>query len=551
MAEPLSLAASIAALGGLLVTVARFAHEMSGYYEDLLRYYMTLEIIQRTTSMILYISAKSESARSIEFTIKGRKESIIHFCARSVESLASDVRRLTATLKTAYDKRSREAGATRSHMRRLTGALTRTPSKFQFALNHRHIKDLIQGAKLIESSLYFAQSTLLLSWNEARTIETQELLSSLQNSFREFTERRNPAVIYINEQSESQLEQSAGGAESNRLQIQRGTYSLLRTHSLLRTISPQSTQRAESMLEEHVSETLASIRYDGRLQESQHIGRFLGSTHRILTEVEGADKLSSYTPCPSRDNVMRDESELGLDPNAEVFIDGSVQLADCVSLENSDCLEFCTRTMIVHNTEPTVLVLKERCNSTPCSHISVCVHGSLSSELQTPCYYQVILQEQRNPEYPLDTRSSDTEYISLFATQHSDASSSMQCGHLLSPLSRPPEEEDQKSEHSEASPECILNIEDVQEEQEEERSVQSEELALAGILPYSSLQCCFCRQDALRPRLSAEGIQALLLLKNRSFGYTCERCKDRTWVSAISYDGNRCVLEVLVTPTLV
>jgi hypothetical protein len=47
MAEPLSLAASIAALGGLLVTVARFAHEMSGYYEDLLRYYMTLEIIQR------------------------------------------------------------------------------------------------------------------------------------------------------------------------------------------------------------------------------------------------------------------------------------------------------------------------------------------------------------------------------------------------------------------------------------------------------------------------------------------------------------------------
>jgi hypothetical protein len=195
------------------------------------------------------------------------------------------------------------------------------------------------------------------------------------------------------------------------------------------------------MLEEHVSETLASIRYDGRLQESQHIGRFLGSTHRILTEVEDADKLSSYTPCeqaeedytftdseyfpmttddegPSRDNVMRDESELDLDPNAEVFIDGSVQLADCVSLENSDCFEFCTRTMIVHNTEPTVLVLKERCNSSPCSHISVCVHGSLSSELQTPCYYQVILQEQRNPEYPLDTRSSDTEYISLFATQH-------------------------------------------------------------------------------------------------------------------------------------
>jgi hypothetical protein len=68
-------------------------------------------------------------------------------------------------------------------MRRLTGALTRTPSKFQFALNHRHIKDLIQGAKLIESSLYFAQSTLLLSWNEARYGQ------GVQNSWNPYTDK--------------------------------------------------------------------------------------------------------------------------------------------------------------------------------------------------------------------------------------------------------------------------------------------------------------------------------------------------------------------------
>ncbi|KAL4987920.1 hypothetical protein BDW68DRAFT_187644 [Aspergillus falconensis] len=576
MAEPMSLAASIAALGGLLVTIVRFAHEMSGYYEDLLRYHMILEIIQRTTSTILYVSARSESARSIEFTIKGKKESLIPFCTRSVESLASDVRRLTATLKTAYDKKSREARATRSYLRRITGALTRTSSKFQFALNRRHIQDLIQRAKHIESSLYFAQSTLLLSWNEARTTETQELLNGLQNSFltytnqfesfRESLERRNPAVIYINDECESQSAQSAGETESNRLQIERDT------HNFLSAISPHSTQSADLTLGENVSQTLASIRYDRTLQRPQHLLRFSGSAQHLLTEAEDADKLSSDMPCeqaeedyifsdseyfpmttddegPSLQTVTHDNSELDLDPNAETFIDGSVQMANCVSLEDPDCFEFCTRTMLVHDTEPTVFVLKERCNSTLCRHISICVRGSLSSDLQTPCFYRAFLQEQQDPQSPLDTSNSDTEYIRLFTAQHCAMRSHAtlilsQSGRLkqyalrtslfatLSPL---PDEEDQETEHSETSPERILVTEGVQQGQEEESSVQSEEPVPAGIPPYSSLPCYFCRQDALRPRLSAGGIQALLLLKNRSFGYTCERCKDRTWVSATSY----------------
>jgi len=41
--------------------------------------------------------------------------------------------------------------------------------------------------------------------------------------------------------------------------------------------------------------------------------------------------------------------------------------------------------------------------------------------------------------------------------------------------------------------------------------------------------CLFCQRDALHPQVDARGDVGLLVFRNLSFRYTCERCKRRSW----------------------
>lgn len=75
------------------------------------------------------------------------------------------------------------------------------------------------------------------------------------------------------------------------------------------------------------------------------------------------------------------------------------------------------------------------------------------------------------------------------------------------------------------------NIADEKETEEERPHVE----ARAGGTPFSSLPCFFCQDDALEPEVNAHGSAAFVFGRNQSFGYTCQRCKDRTWISAMEY----------------
>lgn len=117
-----------------------------------------------------YFAEQSESIRNIEVIVNGRNESIIHFCSRSVKSLITDVEKLTSTLKDYYGKKSQRSHATKRILRRITGSLKEmfkgASSSLTFVLDRNHIKDLIQAAKNVESSLHYALSTVLLARNE-------------------------------------------------------------------------------------------------------------------------------------------------------------------------------------------------------------------------------------------------------------------------------------------------------------------------------------------------------------------------------------------------
>jgi hypothetical protein len=209
------------------------------------------------------------------------------------------------------------------------------------------------------------------------------------------------------------------------------------------------------------------------------------------------------------------------------------------------------RTLIIHDVGPPVLILEEPCQGSVCRHTRVCTRGGLSVEQQTPCFLQVLLQGNQisdAPEAPeaLGTSSSNEQYLSVFATTHCDKTQNRNATLILHQYGRFQQyaipasfvadvfmanageqaEDGEESDCSETSSDGGTDLDIVR--QEGGSGMQPRELSVAEKLPFSKPPCLFCKEDALRPRLSAGGAQALLLVQNNSFGYTCERCNDRT-----------------------
>lgn len=343
-------------------------------------------------------------------------------------------------------------------------------------------------------------------------------------------------------------------------------------------ISSQSCHDVGSTDWEDFSETVAVIRNDGTLNPSEYIGQFPSSTQSLHSEAEDQDGTSSHASQDQvRDgnltddamfsqseyfavttddegstysNAVYDSEELDIDPNAEAFLDGAITIAKCVRLDN-ECFEFCVRTMIIHDTESPVFILKEPCRSIICRHISVCAQGDLPVEHQTPCYIHALLRERQASEAPefLDTGSSHKQRLKLFTTSHYDKTQEgnatlilRQSGRfkqyavptsLLADVFVGTEDEGEESDSSEPSSDGSTVLDVVR--QVEESGIQPGGRTAAAEHPFSNLPCLFCREDALRPRLSAGGAQALIFVQNNSFGYTCERCSERTWISATTY----------------
>jgi hypothetical protein len=61
---------------------------------------------------------------------------------------------------------------------------------------------------------------------------------------------------------------------------------------------------------------------------------------------------------------------------------------------------------------------------------------------------------------------------------------------------------------------------------------EEEEKAKFALGKYNRVPCFFCKTDALRPVIDSGSEWQFVVYKIESFGYRCERCNDRTWVSA-------------------
>jgi hypothetical protein len=275
------------------------------------------------------------------------------------------------------------------------------------------------------------------------------------------------------------------------------------------------------------------------------------------TTDDGLFSQSEYFPlttdneCFTHSITIYDSEELSVNSNAEAFIDGSVTIAKCMSPENG-CFEFCVRTLLIHDMESPVMILKEPCWNSTCEHISIRTQGGLSAGHQAPCYLQALLYEQQFSEareYP-EKDSSFRQPLSLITKTHVDKTQNGNFTLILGQRGRfrqyaektsfvadvsvETSHEDEEEDYPETSSHGDTAVNDV--DQTEGSFAQLEEATeTEHPKSFSKLPCFHCREDALQPRVDAGGGQALFLVENNSFGYTCQRCKDRTWVSATTF----------------
>jgi hypothetical protein len=367
----------------------------------------------------------------------------------------------------------------------------------------------------------------------------------------------------------------------------------------------QSSQSLSSIDEGIPGETVAVIRNDGSLQPSQYIGQFAtcdesagddelcdnnsGAVHNQAGGEETDDGIfsqSEYFPLSTDDEdsddtaIFRDTQVLDIDPSAEAFIDGGVILSNCVSETEEDLLRFCIRTMIIHDTEPAVLILKEPCGGLACQHIEVRARSGLAIDHQTPCYLQPPLRENeglrflgedssRHQDLRLHLRSrcqrTSKNLVTMVLRQSGAykvyAVPTVLNAHFPADIEDGVGEEEEEGEEEaeggdkgegreedegsqggadktsdnegEGQPDTSSDTTSVTSVERRDESERHTAMDAGG--PFSKLPCFFCRTDALQPRLTARGGQALLFVQNNSFGYTCERCGERTWISATQY----------------
>lgn len=122
-----------------------------------------------------YFATQSESVREIKVNVNGQNEDIIQFCARSINSLTCDIQTLTTAMKDYYNIDGRGKSATKRFLNRIAETCkdhakdlfkSFKASSVKCVLNRNLIIEMIQAAKHIESSLYYALTTILLAQNE-------------------------------------------------------------------------------------------------------------------------------------------------------------------------------------------------------------------------------------------------------------------------------------------------------------------------------------------------------------------------------------------------
>ncbi|KAL4905661.1 hypothetical protein BDW74DRAFT_178029 [Aspergillus multicolor] len=462
MAEPLGLGASVTTPAEVVKEFYQFIRKLKSSREDLLRYYMVLETINKTTSLMDTYAKQSEAIQKADtkLVVDGKERNIIEFCADSIESLVDTVRNLTKMLKAYYDPQGGANKATVRMLLRMYSSVKRffreAPSAMVFVLNQNHINDMIQTAKQIESSLHYAFSTILLARNEIKTDETQLLITNMKDSFtaqfkdlqdlQKSFKAKNPVVIDV--KAEQERPQPKAGL---RTRIARSVSTSTRASQTEPRVtrdtgvSPESSQSTNILESESSSEKqMGQYPPSSQEQDSDFETGMQGPAPLLQTnQTEAGDyetddaifSQSEYFPMTTDDEQptysipVHDTQHLEIGPNADLFIDGGVSLTNCArgsegEDEDDSYFQFCVKTMIVHDEGPPVLILKEPCGRSKCEHVSVCARGGLSEGLQTPCYLETVLREaEAELSSPDDSNSESASSIHLLIRTHCESSS--------------------------------------------------------------------------------------------------------------------------------
>lgn len=279
-------------------------------------------------------------------------------------------------------------------------------------------------------------------------------------------------------------------------------------------------------------------------------------------------------PVSSSQDILYDSEEFTIGQHAIIFLDRAITITNC-RLPTGEGFRFCVATFIIHEGGYPVLILKEPCSfdSHKCQHISVRTPSGSSFDYLLPCSLRAILGEKPIPtgnnraidNHPAEEqlklivlrdcndRSSRTLVLGLdgFRTQY--AVQMVLCVSVLG-LDESEErdgegdgtasESSSVASHVTSEPQAVQHIKigddnGIPSESSGAASPTSESQVVihcgTNLLRFSSLPCFFCRQDALRPQQNADGAHGWLVMRSDYFGYRCDRCRDRTWVSGTQF----------------
>lgn len=260
----------------------------------------------------------------------------------------------------------------------------------------------------------------------------------------------------------------------------------------------------------------------------------------------------SSTPLWGTTTQLADCEQMDIVPEGLIFIDRAVILANSRSSSLAG-FSFCAKTLIVHEDGSPSLILKEPCNpTTTCNHISLHIANVDWTEQELPCSLRVTIRHLLGLPSSFNV-TPGPERLTLTVVQTGSGRSSRtlvvseQGTRKLYSISTPLEvilsndnndeaanSEGQADDYTETqsvpgdstTPEPPVNV------AEQNANAREEDGAKFALGNYNRVPCFFCKMDALRPVIDGGGEWQFVVYKSRSFGYRCERCNDRTWVSA-------------------
>jgi hypothetical protein len=274
--------------------------------------------------------------------------------------------------------------------------------------------------------------------------------------------------------------------------------------------------------------------------------------------------------------MIYDSASLSIRRQGTIFLDRAVVVEDCRSYA-SEGFRFCAKTLMLDEHGSPTLILKEQCQiEQTCEHCSIHAMTDIGFDRNLPFSLQVLL-EQGPPSASDGSTNSDWGHLectiirstprpelhTLFLQERSyggqyvmpttftliprlqvfeidandadiDAESTRSSDTVVDELAQSGTTSGNGERHDNTSINGDADNEELERtEANNNNDEPTKHHSSLGI--FSSMPCVFCGTDALRPRVDAEGVQALLLVKNQSFGYTCDRCKDRTWISGTRF----------------